>query len=239
MIRAALAVAAVLIATPLAAGEIVEDTPSLTARVDDAAAFAATPDLQALLREENEDLLAQVRAQAAEDTEAMKSAGQPVRPYDLQVGLDPRYASGRYVSLLRTISIYTGGAHPNHHLEPMTWDVAAKDFVRLDAFLAPGSDTRHALVAISRMLREALKAREGTWPAEIDAATVPDPTVLQNFTLERSTQSGLIGGLAFHFEPYEVAPYAMGPQEVVIPQAAISGYLTPEAAPLFGGAPAR
>ncbi len=238
MIRIALALAAALLAAPLAAGESVTETEAISARIDDASAFSATPELQALLRDENVDMLENARLSAEEFLADARANDMPFRPYELDVRLEPRFMSDRYVSLLRTVSVYEGGAHPNHGLEPLTWDVTAKTFVRLDAFLAPGADTRRALVAISRMLREALNAREGTWEEQVDSATVPDVTVLQNFTLERSTQSGLIGGIAFHFNPYEVAPYAMGPQEVMIPQAAISAWLRPEVAALFGGAPA-
>ena len=34
--------------------------------------------------------------------------------------------------------------------------------------------------------------------------------------------------LAFHYDPYEIAPYALGPTDFTLPLAAIREYLRPE-----------
>ena len=241
MIRLARAagLAAALAASSAFAGEIVERTPTLSARLDDGAALAAMSELRAFLEAENLALLEEMRQRSEEDREAATQGGFAFRPYSLDVELDARFVSDRYASILRKVRMDTGGAHPNLFLDPLTWDARARDFVRLDAFLGAGKQRRQGLAAISAALRAALSAREGMFPEAVERATVPDATVLKNFTLEPSTVSGLIGGLAFHFAPYEVAPYALGPQTVTIPADMLAPHLSAEVAPLFGGAPAR
>lgn len=54
-------------------------------------------------------------------------------------------------------------------------------------------------------------------------------------TLLPSTQTGVAGGLTFHYAPYELGPYAMGTFSLNVPQAVFREYLKPTATGLFGG----
>ncbi len=221
------------------AGEAALSTPTLEARLDDAAPLAAIPALRAFLDAENASLLEERRMIAEEDAEAARKAGAAFRPHRLEARVEPRFVSARFASVLRSISTEAGGDRAELFLDPLTWDARTGDFVRLDAFLAPGKKARMGLIAISGALRDALLARPGASEEAVRSATVPDVAVLRNFTLEPSDIDGLIGGMAFHFAPRGVLPGAAGAQRVVLAQAALAPYLRADMARLFGGAPRR
>lgn len=231
--------AALALALPAAAQErIVDKTDLLDAEITLSQAAERHAALFEFLRNDARGALADARDLAADEA---KDAGADFRQHTLRVSDDDRFVGGGYVSLVRTYAAYTGGAHGNQHLDPLTWDVARNEFVRLDHFLTPELQGLKALEAISAELRKALKAKHGedyeTWKNDVVAATVPDVTVLQNFTLEPSNNPGKVGGIAFHYSPYEVGPYAMGPVRVMIPQAVFAAGLKAEVKGLFVGSP--
>ncbi len=133
-------------------------------------------------------------------------------------------ADARFASVLRRTMADLGGAHPNTYLEALVWDASVADFIRLDAFFDAGAPRDEALITISRHLREVIRKR--VWNGTIDPiflplveqATNPDPAVMANFTLED-------GGIAFHYSPYEVAPYAAGPVSIMVPVAVFSQWM--------------
>lgn len=203
----------------------------------------AAPALGDLLRSEALALAEEFRLDRADTSGA---AGE--RRWRVTVTDEARYASPRFISVRRAISADTGGAHPALWYETLTWDAAAGDFIRLDALFPEGAARDEALIALSALIRGQLAERlwngrpPPDWRARLLAATAPDAAVLSNFTLERAAGPGPgsgAGGLAFHFAPYDVAPYAAGPVTVTAPQALFRQWLSPEMAALFSGAPAR
>ncbi|RMF39174.1 MAG: DUF3298 domain-containing protein [Alphaproteobacteria bacterium] len=238
-----LALALMLLVVPAAAQTVLDEKrPEITLKVTLARGLSAAPGLYAFLREEAEVTAATYRDMAAEDARAAREAGQRFRPYSMEISDELRFLSPRYASVLRRIAVHTGGAHGNLVLEAVTADRGTGRLIRLDELLG-GPKGGRALKAIAGFLaREiARKAHGGkpdeSWRAAIRAATAPDVAVLQNFTLARSSLPDRIGGLAFHFAPYEVAPYATGPVEIVVPQALFHDGLKPGIAALFGGEP--
>jgi hypothetical protein len=234
-----IAAALAALALPAFAQErIVDKTDLLDAEVTLSAAAESQPALIEFLRNDAMGSLADMKGLAAEDKADM---GANFRTYSLRITDDDRFDAGGYISLVRSYATYTGGAHGNEHLDPLTWSNSARDFVRLDAFLVADIKALKALEAISAELRKTLRAKHGkdfeTWKDDVLAATVPDVTVLQNFTLEPSTNPGKVGGIAFHFSPYEVGPYSMSPVRVIIPQLVFANALRPEFKSLFAGSP--
>ena len=134
--------------------------------------------------------------------------------------------NARFASVLREVVADIGGAAPYRRIEAMTWDRAAQDFVRLDAFFDRGEARDEALIAISHHLREAISAR--VWAGAVDAAykplvlqaTNPDPAVLSNFVLSDE-------GLAFYYSPREIAPLAKGAPAISAPLALFRAWLNP------------
>lgn len=130
----------------------------------------------------------------------------------------------RFTSMVRRTEAALGGANPFVTVEALTWDAASEDFARLDTFFDAGEARDEALIAIAHAVREGL--RRDVWGGQIapaylplvEQASVPDASVLANFTLSPS-------GLAFHFSPREVAPYAQGAIAVAVPKSAFAAWL--------------
>lgn len=130
----------------------------------------------------------------------------------------------RFASVLRTSEADLGATNRNIYLEALVWDGATSDFVRLDTFFDAGEPRDEGLILISRHLREVIRTRvwggkvEPLYLPLVEQATNPDPAVLSNFTLE-------IGGLAFHYSPFEVAPYEKGPISILVPRDIYAAWL--------------
>lgn len=240
---AALGLVLLLPVLPLRAETILDErTGELVARITLSEAGATEPGLRDFLEVEAMATFEQYRELAAEAAREARAKRQPFRPFRLEIRDEDRFVSADYLSLLRVISDETGGAHAMTFLEPLTLDRRTGTFLRLDDFLA-GPEGGRALDSISRHLRgEIIRRHHGgdsrsPFAREIAAATVPDVTVLQNFTLVPSTEPGRIGGLAFHFAPSDVAPHAAGPVEIVVPLPVFAAGLRPAIAARFGGEP--
>jgi hypothetical protein len=106
---------------------------------------------------------------------------------------------------------YTGGAHGNSWSRSFVYDIGLGAFVEPLSLVGDSA----ARAALCSAMADTLRARlgdEGTW---IDEGTAPDP---QNYNalLPLPDSSGGIGGFRMVFDPYRVAPYAYGEQEVVV-----------------------
>ena len=114
-------------------------------------------------------------------------------------------------SILWTVWSYTGGAHGQLSLVSSNYDVETGYPVLLeDLFLDP----ERAVLEFTRISRQRLGAESGGEEEAIpddmlQAGTEPVESNFQTFVL-------LPDGLRIHFPPYQVAPWAMGPQSVDI-----------------------
>lgn len=208
---AALCLTLTTLHAPAAGAETVnEKIGSTEATFRFADAVAAYPALDVFLRSDARTAAANVAAEGARRFEINDQAA---------------IAGGRYVSVLRRTEADLGGAHPNAYVEALVWDGATRDFVRLDAFFDAGEPRDEALIAISHHLREAIAAE--VWRSEIPPAfeplvmqaTNPDAVVLSNFTISSA------GELAFHYSPYEIAPYAKGAVSLAVPDFVFAPWL--------------
>ena len=141
----------------------------------------------------------------------------------LSIAYDEYRFSEDIISLVFTVSDYTGGAHPNSYYRTFTFDLAQTRVLIVDDLFV---NTADALAVISPIVQQDLLARLGdmsdaTW---IEQGTGLIPENYQNFAI---TPDELI----FFFPPYQVAAYAAGPQEVAIPLSQIRSAL---AAPFSG-----
>jgi hypothetical protein len=231
MIRAALAL--LLLAAPALA-----DDAALRVQIArDPSVAAAAPALARFMEAEDDALVQEMQAAAETERADAAKGGLPFRPHSLDIAAQARGVSPALMSVLRTVSSDTGGAHGNVYLDPLTWDRRGGKLIRLDAILSEDKAGFRALEAIAKRLRADLMARPDLWRDSIAMATVPDPAALQGFTLEPSTTPGLIGGLAFHFGPYEVGPYSSGPQRAVIAQSLFRSGIRADLRDQFDGAP--
>jgi hypothetical protein len=149
---------------------------------------------------------------------------------------------GRYVSIVRSDYMNTGGAHPNSGVDTILWDAAAKKRISIRPFFAETADNGPAMTAMLKGVIASLNAEKKKRDAG-DTATAEwykglEPKLLKigAVTLAPSTVSGKSSGLTFHYPPYAVGPYAEGEYVAFVPWQTLKAYLSPEGMSIFGGA---
>lgn len=127
-------------------------------------------------------------------------------------------AYGRF-SVVRRISEYTGGAHPNTAYETTVFDLASRKALTLKDIFRSNVDY------VSFLSEESLKElrRRNELQDFTDEGWLLDGAgpVEQNFQQFYLSDAGLV----IIFPPYQVAAYAAGTSEVLIPYEALSGKL--------------
>ncbi len=126
--------------------------------------------------------------------------------------------TGGVVSIRFEESSFLGGAHGLRIVRLASFDASSGRRLTYADFFKPGFDTSFARIA-EKGFRQ--------------ARSIPDSQSLGDagFWIEEGkfepTQNVAVGktGLILYYNPYEVAPYVMGPTEVVIPYALLKGIL--------------
>lgn len=114
---------------------------------------------------------------------------------------------------------YTGGAHGNVYFKTFTFDNSTNSLVTLNDLF---TDASSGLETVATLVREDLATREYFEPGDdwMLEGTAPTPENYSNFTLSSDS-------LTIYFPPYQVGPYAMGPQQVSIPLTMLDAVLAP------------
>lgn len=123
---------------------------------------------------------------------------------------------------------YAGAAHPNSYTRTLNFDLNKKRALALSDVFKPNTDYLKTISVLTRsQLLTILNKELGSSPDPVKgddemlvAGTTPDAKNFANFTLEK-------GGIRFLFNPYDVAPYSFGPQQVFIPFKSMSAVLEP------------
>jgi hypothetical protein len=148
----------------------------------------------------------------------------------------------RYVSIVRTDFMDTGGAHPNSDVDTILWDTAAKKRISIRPFFIETADDGPTMKAMLKGVIASLniekKKRGGDETATADWYKNLEPKLLKigAVTLAPSTETAKSSGLTFHYPPYAIGPYAEGEYVAFVPWETLKPYLTPEAIRIFGGA---
>jgi hypothetical protein len=147
---------------------------------------------------------------------------------------------GRYVSIVRTDDVYTGGAHPIPGSDTILWDKSAGKRVSIRPFFTETADDGPAMKAMREGVIASLKAekkKRGTDDADPGAIESIEPKLLRigPVSLAPSTEEGKSSGLTFHYAPYAVGSYAEGEYVAFVPWEKLKPYLTPEGVKIFGG----
>jgi Protein of unknown function (DUF3298) len=149
---------------------------------------------------------------------------------------------GRYVSIVRSDYMDTGGAHPNSDVDTILWDTTAKKRISIRPFFTETADNgptmKAMLVDAIASLNIEKKKRDSSEPATAEWYKNLEPKLLKigAVTLAPSTVSGKSSGLTFHYPPYAVGPYVEGEYVAFVPWETLKSYLTPEGMKIFGGA---
>ncbi len=123
-------------------------------------------------------------------------------------------------SILFSVYEFTGGAHGNLYFHTLTFDVVNDTQIE---FLDMFQEEFNPLWTISPIVQESLLRQLGDMS---DGDWIADGTgdeVFENYQNFVVTDEALI----FHFPPYQVAPYAAGPQTVSITWADLNAVLAP------------
>jgi hypothetical protein len=125
----------------------------------------------------------------------------------------PTYIDSKQVSITFLQSIYyAGAAHPLPFSRSINYDLRRDRIISLDELFVGGADYLPRLSAyVLTDLRQ-----QGVLEWEEGASPSPENFNIWNVTLE---------GLLFTFDPYQVAPYAAGFQEVLVPYEAVRDIL--------------
>lgn len=140
--------------------------------------------------------------------------------WSIKFDTEIRHADEDLLSLWTLDSVFTGGAHPNSNIIYMVFSMKTGKPVELSSLIA--KDKSDELTAIAE--KHFRRVRE----------LKPDETYEQaGFQFEKNTfalnTNFLVSkdGLAFCFNQYEIAPYAMGITEMVIPWSDLKTVIDP------------
>ncbi|MEK7072863.1 MAG: DUF3298 domain-containing protein [Patescibacteria group bacterium] len=137
--------------------------------------------------------------------------------------LAPEIVSVRYEA-----SVYSAGAaHPNSFYKTLNWDIIHARDIQTDDLFVNEADwiSRFSTLAIADLERQFSGAGDDFEALSTDIRQGAGPRA-ENFaawTMDRD-------GITLHFEPYQVAAYAAGPQHVEIPWRELAALLDPAAA---------
>jgi len=173
----------------------------------------------------NREVAVLARKQAEEFKKHVAKPEPGMPGADAGSSLDISYSVG--VSNDRVISVgfeadtyYAGAAHPNHHTFVYNYDLRQGRRLDLGDLFEPRSTY---LKVIAEYCVEVLAKQVAQPPDMSEIARGAAPTA-QNYQSWMITSQGL----KFTFDPYQVASYAEGPQEVVVPYRALKGLIGAE-----------
>ena len=169
---------------------------------------AAIDTINASLKKSAEDYVAAAKKDHQDEVEKFYEEFKDEAtflPYAFEQTVALEFVAGDFISGVTTDYAYTGGAHPNTVKTGFTYSTSNGKLLTLDEALEGADKLRERAVAA---FQEKIAADPGLYFA--DAATTVEQEIDQaQFYLAPD-------GVHFLFQPYDIAPYAAGFQEVTI-----------------------
>jgi len=145
---------------------------------------------------------------------------------DITVNYELALAKDDLIAVQFTVSSYSAGAaHPNSYTEVVNFDLKNGKLLKLADLFLPGS--KYLQTLSSFCIQELKKQAKG----QGDYATMDDDWIkrgagaeLTNYDNWTITKKGLV----ITFDPYQVAAYAAGPQNVLVPYSALKEIIKPD-----------
>ena len=145
---------------------------------------------------------------------------------DLRIGYKVALAKDDFISIEFDIgSYYQGAAHPNSNSSVVNFDLKNGKPLKLVDLFKPGS---RYLQTISTYCVKDLKKQSKAGGAgtmlendQLESGAAANAKNYQSWTITKK-------GLGIDFDSYQVAPYAAGPQHVLIPYSALKDIIKPE-----------
>jgi len=156
-------------------------------------------------------------AQTAED---LKYLPEGMSNY-MEIGYSVEYADEDLISVQFINSLYTGGAHPNHYYSTLTYDLKNGKEIKLAQLFKPGAKylDKIAEYSVADLRSRNDESGESMGLATDMWAEGAAPTA-ENYEAWNITKKGLM----ITFDPYQVGPYAAGPQTVIVPFAKLKDF---------------
>lgn len=152
-------------------------------------------------------------AQTAED---LKYLPQGTNNY-IEVSYNVEAANDNFISLSFGDSEFTGGAHPNYASFTINYDLKNNRELKLADLFKPNSNYLKVIsdYAVADLKKQLKEMTDDKWIKTGAGAKA------ENYQSWNLTDKGLL----INFDPYQVAAYAAGPQEVLIPYDALKNVL--------------
>jgi hypothetical protein len=181
---------------------------------------------------------AEAAASRKQDPEMFRNGAWTMeRKYDTRSLVD-----GRYVSIVRSDYMNSGGVHPNTDVNTILWDTSQNKRISIRPFFAETADNGPTMTAMRKAVVASLnvekKKRDTGDTATEEWYKGVEPKLLKigAVTLAPSTEAGKSSGLTFHYPPYAVGSYVEGEYVAFVPWETLKPFLTPEGTRIFGGA---
>ena len=143
----------------------------------------------------------------------------------LEVGYTISLANDSLISTQYGIGTYfQGAAHPNSHTRVLNYDLKAGKPIKLADLFKPGSNFLQTIssYSIKELKKQSAKGGESMFDDEwVQKGAGPSS---DNYTSWVITKKGL----GINFDAYQVAPYAAGPQYVLIPYSVLKDIIKPD-----------
>jgi hypothetical protein len=145
---------------------------------------------------------------------------------DIQIAYTIALAKDDLISVEFSISsYYAGAAHPNSASQTLNFDLRNGKQLKLADLFQPGSKYLQTISAycVKELTAQAQKqGADGMLDEEwIHRGAGAEADNYQNWTVTKK-------GLAITFDPYQVAPYAAGPQYVTVPYSSLKDIIKPD-----------
>jgi hypothetical protein len=145
---------------------------------------------------------------------------------DITVNYELALAKDDLIAIQFTVSSYSAGAaHPNSYTEVVNFDLRNGKLLKLADLFLPGSKY---LETLSNFCIQELKKQAKT---QGDYAAMDDDWIKRGAGAELTNYDNWTitkKGLGITFDPYQVAAYAAGPQNVPVPYSALKEIIKPD-----------
>ena len=128
--------------------------------------------------------------------------------WDINMTVVSTFQKNQLLSLSFSTEAYTGGAHPNSHIEYVILDVKSKKRLRLEDLVSNEKE----LTAVAERLFRKQKNLSANQSLQGEGYFFDQGKFKLNDNIGLQQN-----GLVIYFNNYEIAPYAMGPSAVDIP----------------------
>jgi hypothetical protein len=154
------------------------------------------------------------RKQAREDAEYVDKSPAP---WKFALDYDLKYSDRNIISLLFSGSAYTGGAHPAPLNFTVLYDIKKEKEIAFGELFTPGTP---CLKTASDFCLESLRKIVPKDELE-ETGAAPKEDNFKNYYMTMK-------GITIFFPPYQVASYASGSKEILIPFETFKGMLLPQ-----------